>query len=357
MQDWEACLIAPEDTIETALHAIEHSWFKIALVCDAHRRLLGTVTDGDIRRGLLRGTTLRDPATEVLNRNPHVATASDSTQAIIAMMRDRLIRQLPMLDADGRVIGILVDPSLTRPRQHANWVVIMAGGLGSRLRPLTDATPKPLLPVGERPIIETMLRRFVDSGFSKFFVTVRYKAEMLEAYLGDGRSLRANISYIRETEPLGTAGALALLPRAPTEPVIVINGDVLTTLDFGALMEFHRQQGADATMCVREYQYQVPYGVVETDNARISRIVEKPVHRHMINAGIYVIGPRALEHIPPGEPLDMPTLFARLREKGLTTSAFVTREYWIDIGQMTDYERAEREFESTFQTPTAALPA
>jgi NDP-sugar pyrophosphorylase family protein len=263
-------------------------------------------------------------------------------------MRQRRLHQIPVLDATWRVVGLEVLDDLLKPQPKTNPVVLMAGGLGSRLRPLTDECPKPLLRVGTKPILETILEAFIEHGFNRFYVSVNYKAEMIEAYFGDGSRWGATIEYLREKERLGTAGALSLLPEPPVEPVFVMNGDLLTRLNFAHLLDFHTAHGSVATMCVREYEMQVPYGVIKTRSHRILDIHEKPTERYLVNAGVYVLQPDALALIPRDRSFDMPDLFKRLMDRGGDTAVFPIREYWMDIGQMDDFHRANGHFEEVF---------
>jgi NDP-sugar pyrophosphorylase family protein len=220
----------------------------------------------------------------------------------------------------------------------------MAGGMGQRLRPLTEDCPKPLLSVGGRPLLETILLQFREHGFQRFFISVNYRADMVEGHFGDGDALGVTVNYLREDAPLGTAGALGALPDAPREPVFVMNGDVLTRVDFSGMLSFHREHKAAATMAVRGFEMQVPYGVVNVEDQRITAIEEKPVHRFFVNAGIYVLEPDVVAAIPKGEHLDMPALFTRLHAQGRTTAAFPVHEYWMDIGRKQDFDQANTDY-------------
>jgi NDP-sugar pyrophosphorylase family protein len=229
-----------------------------------------------------------------------------------------------------------------------NWVVLMAGGLGSRLRPLTDECPKPMLRVGNKPLLETIIETFIEQGFRRFFISVNYMADTIKEYFGDGSRWGAEIQYLEETSRLGTAGALSLLPEKPQAPLLVMNGDLLTKINFRQLLDFHREHHAQGTMCVREYEFQVPYGVVKMDHHRITGFEEKPIQRYFVNAGIYVLEPQALQHIPHGVFFDMPSLFQTLMADRQEAVVFPIREYWLDIGHMADYDRANGEFARNF---------
>lgn len=283
-----------------------------------------------------------------MNRSPRFLTNGFSRAAAAEMMRRLSIHQLPVVDSDGRVVGIELFDELVAPQDAATWVVLMAGGLGTRLRPLTENVPKPMIPVGGRPLLETIVRNFESQGFREIFLSVNYKSDVIRTHFGDGLNFGVSIGYLVEEKRLGTAGALSLLPNRPPGPIVVMNGDLLTSVNFRQLVEFHREQGALATMCVREYAFQVPYGVVQTEGSRLSAVIEKPVHNFFVNAGVYVIEPAALDLIPSGEFFDMPQLFERITSGGGTASVFPIHEYWLDIGRFDDLERAQDDFRRVF---------
>ncbi len=348
MRDFAQTLVGPSMQILEAIKAIEAGSRQIALVVDDDRHLLGTVTDGDIRRGILRGIGLDQAVSAVMNPRPLTANVDQGRDAVLRLMRDREIHQIPLLDAGGRLVGLETLDELIHRDQIDVWVVLMAGGLGTRLRPLTENTPKPLLPVGGRPLLETIIENFANQGFQRIFLSVNYKAEMFERHFGDGSRYGVSIEYIHEPERMGTAGALALLPSRPQNPLIVMNADLLTTLNFRQFLEFHRSHRAQATMGVREYSFQVPYGVVRADQARLLSIVEKPVQQFFVSAGMYVLEPDALNVIPNDTFFDMPMLFEALLAQGAEASVFPVREYWLDIGRLDDLERAQSEFGKVF---------
>lgn len=341
-------VVGPEATIFDAAASINKSRMQIALVVDGDRRLMGTLTDGDIRRALLRNLPLTTPVVEVMARNPQMAPAGSDDTKLFRLMRALSIRHLPLVDEDGRVVGLRTLDTLLHAPRRSNRVVLMAGGLGSRLRPLTHATPKPMLPVGGKPLLETILETFIDQGFYRFAISLNYLAETIIGHFGDGRRWGVEIEYLQETTRMGTAGSLTLLREPPDQPFLVMNGDILTSVDFRQMLQFHLENQAMATMAVHEYTLQVPYGVVEVADHRLTGIVEKPVHHHFINAGIYVLDPRAWDRIPKGRAFDMPELFQSLIGAGETAVAFPIREYWLDIGQPQDLVRAESEFPTVF---------
>lgn len=344
----EICLL-PTTPIIKVIEIIDASSLQIALVVDDNKKLLGTVTDGDIRRGIIKGIQLDAPVHYIMNRRPIVVKTNVSRQELITTMRIAQVRHIPIIDDIGTVVDLAVFEEVYRKETLDNWVVLMAGGLGSRLRPLTDNCPKPLLKVGDKPILETILESFIEHGFRKFYVTVNYRAEMIEHYFRDGSQWGAEIRYIREEKPLGTAGALSLLQDMNDQPFFVMNGDLLTKVNFRQLLDFHLEQKAVATMCVREYNFQVPFGVVKTDQQRLIQIDEKPVQSFFVNAGIYVIDPKVVKIIPQNTFFDMPDVFNQIMQQHQETAVFPIREYWLDIGHLSDFERANGEFDEVFK--------
>ncbi len=348
MVDLEDVLMSPDTTIHRALEQLVENMRQIILVVDADRRLLGTVTDGDVRRGLLKRVDLDAPISRIMNDHPAKVSPSTGRDACLRIMQENEYRHLPIVDDDGRVVGLEILSDLLKQERLDNPVVILAGGKGSRLMPLTEDKPKPMLPVGGQPMLQTIIESFARQRFYRFFVSVNYKSEMIEDHFGDGSKLGVDITYLREDRPLGTAGPLSALPDTPDEPVFVMNGDVLTSVDFKQLLAFHQDQKADATMCVREYDFEVPFGVAETDGARLTGISEKPIQRFFVNAGIYLLNPSVLSMVPRNEPFDMPDLFKQVLAEGMSPAAFPLREYWMDIGRLSDFEQAQRDFPEVF---------
>jgi dTDP-glucose pyrophosphorylase len=339
--------IIPHDaSIHRAIQTIDSSAAKIALVADADDRLLGTVTDGDVRRGILRGISVESAASIIMNMQPRTIPPTHDRAALLAAMRRDGLRHLPIVDERGRLVGLATLAELLQLTTKENWVVLMVGGRGSRLFPLTEDLPKSLLSVGPKPILEMIVDGFISIGCTTFFLAVNYLAERVMEYFGDGSSRGVNIVYLREREPLGTAGALGLLPQRPSAPFFVMNGDIVTNIDFRQLLEFHEEHRATGTMCVREDVFQVPYGVVDIEGHRVRDIREKPVLRNFINAGIYVFDPDVLKYVPAQGPSDIPDLFKRLLEAHRECVAFPLREYWVDIGRPDDYRRAQIDFEN-----------
>jgi NDP-sugar pyrophosphorylase family protein len=224
----------------------------------------------------------------------------------------------------------------------------MAGGKGTRLAHLTQTCPKPMLKVGDKPLLETIIERFRAQGFSNFCISLNYLGDMISDHFGDGGPWDVKITYVREDEPRGTAGALSLLENRPVDPIIVLNGDILTRMDFGALLAFHREHEAAATVCLREYRFQVPYATVELDGPRIQRLLEKPVQSYLVNAGVYCLDPEVLGLVPREGRVDMPDLLNALMEQGRPVGSFPIHEYWLDIGQMQDFHTAQTDYRRLF---------
>lgn len=349
MKDWKKILVSSNTTIRETIRVMDSGALKIALVVDEKRHLLGTVSDGDVRRGILKGYALEDQVNRIMNTAPTSVYRNESRDTVISLMRTKQIYQIPVLDEDGTLAGLEVIDNVLAAPQYDNWVVLMAGGLGTRLKQLTKNTPKPLLRVGDKPILETILENFIEQGFKHIFISVNYKSQLIEEYFGNGARWGVKIKYIREDRKLGTAGALGLLPHKPNKPLLVMNGDILSKINFQQLLDFHQHHSAIATMCVREYDMQIPYGVVTLDTYKISSIEEKPIHRFFVNAGIYVLEPETLEMIPRNSYLDMPSLFRAFAAQKLDTVAFPIREYWLDIGRLDDFERAQGDFSMVFE--------
>ncbi|QXH48305.1 nucleotidyltransferase family protein [Pseudomonas xanthosomatis] len=344
MKNWKNIVVSPQASLREAILRIDASGIQMALVAEEDMRLVGLLTDGDVRRAILNGQDLDGPVAACMNPRPKTGSALLPRAEVLAMMRRFTFHHLPLVDEKGCLTGLATIDDFLGVEARDNWVVLMAGGLGSRLRPLTESCPKPLLAVGGKPILESILEGFLEHGFRRFFISVNYKAEMIMDYFGDGERWGARIEYLHENERLGTAGALSLLPEKPTAPLFVMNGDLITQANFAKILDFHEQHQATATMAVREYDFQVPYGVVNVEGVNITGIEEKPTHRFFVNGGIYVLSCEAVEAIPQHTFFDMPSLFQRLGGERKKTAAYPLREYWLDIGRLEEYERAQREW-------------
>jgi dTDP-glucose pyrophosphorylase len=336
---WRRTLLAVTATLREAIRNLDESAMQIVLVVGADGKLSGTLTDGDIRRGLLRGMTLDDGVERIVARDPLVAPPTLARETALQLMQANRIHQLPIVDDARNVIGLHLLDELMLPDTRPNLMVIMAGGKGSRMRPHTETCPKPMLPVGGKPMMERIIERAKADGFRRFAISVHYLGHIIEDYFGNGRNWQIEIDYLREDTPLGTAGALSLMAPRPDQPFVVCNGDVLTEVRYGELLDFHCKHAASATMAVRPHEWQNPFGVVHTKGLDVVGFEEKPVVRSHINAGIYALDPAALDALPPGERCDMPTLFSALKERGERTIAYPMHEPWLDVGRPDDYEQ------------------
>lgn len=312
---------------------------QFVIVVDDTMRLLGMVTDGDIRRGILRGLSTDDSIKKIMNPHPITATINDIREDIIKKMRENQIRHCPIVDSKNKLLGVEFLEDFLKEPQFENWVIIIAGGLGERLHPLTFGKPKPLIELQGKPILVNIIRDLRTHGFHNIYLSINYKGEMIERYFQNGDALGVSIKYIKESARMGTAGSLSLLEELPKNPIIVMNCDLVTNINYTGLMHFHKDQRSVATMCVKEYDFEIPYGVVKTDNYKIIDIQEKPVRKFYINAGIYVLQPEIIQYIPKNKFYDMPQLFQQLIEKDLSVHSFPILEKWIDIGSLDDLER------------------
>ena len=348
MKNYKNILLKPISTIKEALHIINNGAMQIALVVDENEKLLGTLTDGDIRRGLLDNLSLEDSIESIIFTTPTVCHIEDSKEKILEIAVAKKIYQIPIIDNDGKIVGIEEVDELLKQQTKTNKVVLMVGGLGTRLRPLTEHTPKPMLKVGSKPILETIILNFKRYGFINIVLCVSYKSEIIEEYFKDGEEFGVNIEYIHEDKRMGTAGALSLIRDSLTESFFVMNGDLLTNINFEHMMEYHLSNNSIATMGVREYDFQVPYGVVNVDGENILSIEEKPVHKFFVSGGVYTLDNKVLDFIPDNEFYDMPTLFEKVIEEKLKSISFPIHEYWLDIGRIEEFEKANDEYHKVF---------
>lgn len=348
---WTKATLPPEATLQDAIRNLDQSAVRIVLVVDGSGRLQGTISDGDIRRGLLRGLGLTSPISGVIHLHPLVVPGGMSRELVQQLMTANKIQQIPIVDDEQRVLGLHLWDELASPGKRQNAMVIMAGGKGTRLRPHTESCPKPMLPVAGKPMMEHIIDRARGEGFGHFIVAIHYLGHMIEQHFGNGEAFDVRIDYLRESEPLGTAGALSLLDPTPDLPFVVTNGDVLTDINYGELLDFHVRHGATATMAVRAHEWQNPYGVVLTQGIDISGFEEKPVVRSHINAGVYVLTGEAVAALDKGSSCDMPTLFERLRERGSRTIAYPMHEPWLDVGRPGDLEEARSTVDQGKGTP------
>lgn len=339
--NWENTLINQDYIIRDALAIINNEALKMAIVVDKNKKLLGLVTDGDIRRGLLSGYKLEDKVSKIMVCNPTVALPSTANEELVEIMKAKKILSIPLVKNE-IVVGLkTLHETLENPKLK-NAACIMAGGFGKRLHPLTDNCPKPMLKVGDKPILEIILIRLIKAGFSDFYISLHYMPEEITNYFGDGSNWGVSIRYVYEKTPLGTGGALGLLPSGFTElPFVVINGDILTEVNFKKLLDFHVSQSAEASICVREYEFQIPYGVIKSSGSNIISMEEKPKHISYINAGIYVVNPEVIDRVTPNKKIDMPSLLEKILLDGGGMAMFPIYEYWLDIGSEADFARAQ----------------
>lgn len=340
MRDWKAVKLSPGDSLLTAMEVINRTTLGIALVVDDRDRLLGTVVDGDIRRAVLRGVSLQSPVESAMKVSPVTAEADQMPEAYLNLMLIQEVLQLPIVGKTGNVVGLVLLRDLQAELASGLKAVIMAGGLGTRLRPLTDATPKPMLPVGDRSLLERILGQLRDAGIHRVNIATHFLADRVKEHVGDGNRLGVAVEYLSEDRPLGTAGALGLL-ELPNEPVLVINGDILTRTDFRAMMHFHQDYKAAMTVGIKQYSVKVPFGVVQVRGVDVTGLEEKPVAQFFVVAGIYLLSPEVWNYLPRGEHCDMPDLIARLIADGRKVVSFPINEYWLDVGSPDDYQRAQ----------------
>lgn len=332
MRDVSNYLVRPESNLHEVIETIDRGAAQIALVVDASRKLLGVVTDGDIRRALLRGETLASLARDVMFMGfrsvPH---STEAAEAFSLMCREKL-RQVPVLDDTGCVVMLFLVDDFVQPKRLTNPVVIMAGGEGKRLHPLTHNCPKPMLSIGGKPMLEIILGQCIDAGFQTFFLSVNYLKDQIKEYFGDGSRWNVNIEYLEEVQPLGTAGALSLLQTRSIESILVLNGDILTRVDYARLLQFHDEAQQEVTVCVREHEMQIPYGVVQLHESQVVSVEEKPLLRHHVNAGIYLLNPMLLDLVPANRFFDMPQLLEKALQNQFGVNAFPIHEQWLDVG-------------------------
>ncbi len=337
---WRQAILPIHSTIHDAIINLDKVAIKIVLVVNEKGKLEGTISDGDIRRGLLRGLHLSSPIESIVFRTPMVVSLEMVRETVRQLMVVNKIQQVPVVDAQNHVVGLHLWDEITIPPIRNNLMVIMAGGMGTRLLPHTENCPKPMLTVSGKPMLEHIIESAKQEGFSHFVLAIHYLGHVIEDYFKDGNRLQVRIDYLREQCPLGTAGALGLLNPQPTLQFVVTNGDVMTDIHYGELLDFHTRHNAAATMAVRVHEWQHPFGVVQTNGIDIIGFEEKPVHRSHINAGVYVLEPEALGFLERDVRCDMPTLFERIQAKAMRTAAYPIHEPWLDVGREDDLSRA-----------------
>lgn len=343
MKNHTSFFIKPSDTLNLAIQVIDKSAAQLAVVVSNNGELLGVLTDGDVRRALIDGKSLDVAVDTVMNKTPFFGKVGISNEEALLLMKKHVIHQLPIVNHNQTVIDLLTIDNLISAQEKINRVVLMAGGLGLRLRPLTDNYPKPMLKVGGKPILEHLIESFSQQGFRNFYISINYKAEHIQNYFGDGSRWGVNINYLHEEQKMGTAGSLSLIPHELTAPFFVMNADLLTKADFLKILSAHQQSQAEATIVVREHETQIPYGVVEVDENKVLKIIEKPIQKFYVNTGIYLIEPSVLEAVEK-KFIDMPDLLQRLIQDRKLVNFYDLKEYWLDIGRHEEFERAQSDW-------------
>ncbi len=328
----QICCVHEAGRLRDAMWALDRGAMEIALVTDARNRLLGTMTDGDVRRALLRGATLDCPLAPYYQRHFTAVDPGTHRTDVVELMQARHIAQIPIVDGEGRLVGLHMLRNLIGRQPRPNWAVVMAGGQGTRLRPFTEHMPKPMVRVAGRPILERLVLHLVGSGIRRIYLSISYLGHLIENHFGGGERFGCEIRYLRETHPLGTGGALSLLPESPQHPLLVLNGDLLTQADLGAMLEFHEHNLCMATVAVKRYSHRVPFGCLELQGTRVVGIEEKPILTRVVNAGIYVLGPELVASIPRDQELPMTTLLEQALVDSCTVGAFEICDDWLDVG-------------------------
>jgi len=340
-KNWKDISIPPSLSIFEAIGVINKGAIQIALVVDETDLLLGTITDGDIRRAILSNLSLDSPVHKIMNRNPVTLSNKVLRNEVLSTLSVYKINQIPLVDDDGKVTSIeTLNIAGEVKNKKANSVIIMAGGLGTRLQSASEGMPKPMVSINGKPMIEIIINNFVEQGFYNIFISVNHKKEVIQEYFGNGENFGANIDYIFENDRMGTAGSLQFINKRPDLPFVVVNGDVITDLKFDNLLNFHIENHSVATMCLKEFTYQIPYGVVDIDSHELKSVTEKPKENIFVSAGMYVIDPECIEYIPDNEFYDMPTLFNKLIEENKKVCAFPLSETWMDVGTPEDLKKA-----------------
>jgi len=335
-------IVSENATIRDAMKIIDNSSLRIALIVDFDGKLKGTLTDGDIRRYLIKGGTLDDVAAPVFNRSPITANCNLSDHNIKKIMDKYKLIAIPIISNENVLVGLKTLNDLIAVKQRDNPVLIMAGGFGTRLGQLTEICPKPMLVVGEKPMLEHIIIHFKDQGFHNFFISTHFLPDHISSYFGDGSGYGVTIEYVHEKEPLGTGGALSLLPLEKiNEPLILINGDILSNMNFVSILQYHQSNNLDCTICVREVENQIPYGVIRVQEERVVNLVEKPVYRDLINMGIYVLSPSSIKSLSRICHIDTPSLIKKRLEAGFPIGAFLSTHQWLDIGSPDDFIKAQ----------------
>ncbi|MBC7428142.1 MAG: nucleotidyltransferase family protein [Bacteriovorax sp.] len=347
MDNWQKVCINEQDTILQAMKSLMDTGARFCIVVSKDLELRGSLTDGDIRAAILNGANVNDVVAVAMNRNPITAPSTFSNAELKVAMKSNDITHIPVIDEKGTLLKIVSFKEVQNEvSAKENSIILMVGGLGSRLGELTANCPKPMLKLGNKPILEIIIENFKEYGFKNFFLSVNYKSEMIETYFGDGSKFNIKIDYIREKDRMGTAGSLSLYKPINNLPVIVMNGDVLTKVNFSSLINFHNSKNLDACMCTFRHDYQVPFGVVHFDGDQVLKIEEKPIQSSMVNAGIYSLKPELFKLLPADTFYDMPTFLEKIIQEKKRVGTFQVQDYWLDIGRSDDFYRAESEYKN-----------
>lgn len=348
MKKIELITVPAKTTILKTLEAIDRGVMGIALVVNDNFKLIGTITDGDIRRALIKNASLTDTIDSIMTLDPVKELEGTNNYNLVSIMKSKGIKQIPIVDKEGKLIDIKTLEELIKVEDKDNYLVIMAGGIGARLKPLTNTTPKPLLPIGNKPILESIIEHAKVYGLTNIKISLNYLSESIKKYFGDGSSIGVNISYINETDSLGTAGSLSLIEEDITQDLFVINGDILTRVNFDEMLKVHSESNNQLTVGIRPYKTQIPYGIINLAGNEIKSIEEKPILEYIINAGIYLLTPSTIKLIPKGTFFHMTDLMQKLIDNNLKVGSFLINDYWLDVGKINDYYRANIEFNDFF---------
>lgn len=342
--NWKSSILNKSETMKDAISNLEKGMNRISIIVDDEGKLVGTITDGDIRRAILANLSMETLVTKFMNKNPIYIDPNFEKEYLIKLMGEKDIFQIPLVDKNKKILGLETLHNLLEQKKLDNPVFIMAGGFGKRLNPLTNKLPKPLLKIGSKPILERIILKFIDGGFRKFYISTHYMADKIENYFKDGSEWGVSIKYIHEEKPLGTGGALGLLPKSEIKkPLIMMNGDLLSEVNFQELLRYHNEKKADVTMGISQYEFQIPYGVVLRDKDKFLKIDEKPSHKFFINAGIYVVEPSVVKNQKADSYLDMPALLNHINKNKFKVNVFPIHEYWLDVGHQKDLIKAQED--------------
>lgn len=330
-------LIHSDCIIKEVLEKLNTGAKGIVLVVDDENKLIGTITDGDVRRAILKGASIDEKINGIVHKNPVYVEEGADKEKIKDIFIRRAVKQIPIVDKERVIVDLISINDILIPEGKEYPVVIMAGGLGTRLKDLTKEVPKPMLKVGQDPILHHIINNFKQYGYNKILITVNYKAKIIENYFQDGYAYGVKISYIRERERLGTAGGIMLAEEYLNKPFFVMNGDIFTNLNVDNMMNYHLDNEFDLTIAVRKYSNRIPYGVITTNGNMVRSIIEKPETECLINGGIYCLNPKIVKLIPKGKYYEITDLINSCIEQGLKVGYYEIKEYWMDIGKLDDY--------------------